>query len=432
MLPFDKPPAAPGATKQIPALSVSQLTALIREVLEDAFDNVWVCGEISNCKPYPSGHVYFTLKDEQAQIRCVMWRDVVRRLRFRAQDGLQVLVRGRVSVYPERGDYQLYVWEMQPRGLGPLELAFRQLYEKLQKLGWFAPERKRPLPRVPQRIGIITSPRGAVIRDMLRILGRRWPMAEIWVRPVTVQGETAPQEIAAALRLFSRLASVDVVIVARGGGSAEDLWAFNEELVAAAIRASSDAGLPVISAVGHEVDWTIADYVADRRAATPSEAAEMVVPDQQQMRQHLSNLSIRLVQSLRGRAQTARRQLQALARRRVLKRPLERLRHLAQELDEWNERLVRAWQRFLERQRQLVAQWSARLQALSPLHVLSRGYSLTWKEGERTLLRSSEGLVVGDGLITQLARGRIRSRVESVESDGEASYEPARAGQVNL
>lgn len=432
MLPFDKPPAAPGATKQIPALSVSQLTALIREVLEDAFDNVWVCGEISNCKPYPSGHVYFTLKDEQAQIRCVMWRDVVRRLRFRAQDGLQVLVRGRVSVYPERGDYQLYVWEMQPRGLGPLELAFRQLYEKLQKLGWFAPERKRPLPRVPQRIGIITSPRGAVIRDMLRILGRRWPMAEIWVRPVTVQGETAPQEIAAALRLFSRLASVDVVIVARGGGSAEDLWAFNEELVAAAIRASSDAGLPVISAVGHEVDWTIADYVADRRAATPSEAAEMVVPDQQQMRQHLSNLSIRLVQSLRGRAQTARRQLQALARRRVLKRPLERLRHLAQELDEWNERLVRAWQRFLERQRQLVAQWSARLQALSPLHVLSRGYSLTWKEGERTLLRSSEGLAVGDGLITQLARGRIRSRVESVESDGEASYEPARAGQVNL
>ncbi|MCS7009734.1 MAG: exodeoxyribonuclease VII large subunit, partial [Chthoniobacterales bacterium] len=190
----------------MPALTVSQLTALIRELLEDAFDNVWVCGEISNCKQYTSGHVYFTLKDEGAQIRCVMWRDVAARVRFGVEDGLQVLVRGRVSVYPQRGDYQLYVREMQPRGLGPLELAFRQLYEKLQKLGWFDPARKRPLPRVPQRIGIITSPRGAVIRDMLRILGRRWPLAEVWVRPVTVQGESAPREIAEALRLFSQLA----------------------------------------------------------------------------------------------------------------------------------------------------------------------------------------------------------------------------------
>ncbi|MDW8223910.1 MAG: exodeoxyribonuclease VII large subunit [Gemmatales bacterium] len=408
-------------SKQVPALTVSQLTALIRELLEDAFDNVWVCGEISNCKQYTSGHVYFTLKDEGAQIRCVMWRDVAARVRFGVEDGLQVLVRGRVSVYPQRGDYQLYVREMQPRGLGPLELAFRQLYEKLQKLGWFDPARKRPLPRVPQRIGIITSPRGAVIRDMLRILGRRWPLAEVWVRPVTVQGESAPREIAEALRLFSQLACVDVVIVARGGGSAEDLWAFNEELVAAAIRQCSDRGLPVISAVGHEVDWTIADYVADWRAATPSEAAEKVVPDQVQMRQNLRNLRIRLAQALLGKVRAARRQLESLARRRVLKQPLERLRVLSQELDEWGERLDRGVRRYLDDKRQLLAHVSARLQALSPLQVLARGFSLTWKEETAALVRRASDVAVGDTVITQLARGRLRSRVETIFQDGEAT-----------
>lgn len=413
MLPFDSPVSKPAA-KSLPALTVSQLTALICEMLEETFDNVWVSGEISNYKVHSSGHVYFTLKDEAAQIRCVMWKNTARRLRFRPHDGLQVLVRGRVSVYPQRGDYQLYVVEMQPRGLGPLELAFRQLYEKLQKLGWFAPERKRPLPRVPQRIGIVTSPRGAVIRDMLRILARRWPLAEIWVRPVTVQGETAPQEIAEALSWFGRLRCVDVVIVARGGGSAEDLWAFNEELVAAGIRACSDAGVPVISAVGHEVDWTIADYVADKRAATPSEAAEMVVPDQQEMRQQLHNWRQRLAQALRTRVRTARRQLESLMRHPVFRRPLHRVRLLAQQVDEWGERLQLAARQFLASRRQRLAFLDGRLQALNPLQVLKRGYSLTWKEGTKALLRDCDELAVGDCLITQLARGCIRSRVESV------------------
>ncbi|GBD35210.1 Exodeoxyribonuclease 7 large subunit [bacterium HR36] len=418
--PFERRPSTP-VSQQLRELTVTELTALIREMLEEAFGNVWVCGEISNYKQYTSGHVYFTLKDGQAQIRCVLWRDAARQLRFQPEDGLQVLVRGRVSVYPQRGDYQLYVWEMQPRGLGPLELAFRQLYEKLQKRGWFAPERKRPLPRVPRRIGIITSPRGAVIRDMLRILGRRWPLAEVWVCPVTVQGDTAPEEIATALHWFSRLATVvDVVIVARGGGSAEDLWAFNEESVAAAIRLCSDSGVPVVSAIGHEVDWTIADYVADKRAATPSEAAEMVVPDQQQVRHYLRQLQTRLVQGLQRRVTSAHQQLQSFQRRPALKRPLDRVHHLKQELDEWNDRLTRSMLRLLIGWRETLGHFAAHLQVLSPLQVLQRGYSLTWKEGNAVLLRSVEGLAAGDLLITQLASGRIRSRVVSLEANGEA------------
>jgi exodeoxyribonuclease VII large subunit len=420
MLPFDTPPSPPGA-KAVSALTVSELTALIRELLEEAFDDVWVCGEISNYKEHMSGHVYFTLKDETAQIRCVMWRDAAKRLRFRVHDGLQVLVRGRVSVFPPRGDYQLYVREMQPRGLGPLELAFRQLYEKLQKLGLFAPERKRPLPRVPRRIGIVTSPRGAVIRDMLRILGRRWPLAEIWIRPVTVQGETAPAEIAEALRWFGRLSGVvDVVIVARGGGSAEDLWAFNEECVAFAIRACSENGVPVISAVGHEVDWTIADYAADKRAATPSEAAEMVVPDQQEMRQLLQTWKRRLEQALRSRVQNARRHLESFLRHPVFRRPLQRIKEKVQLVDDLGSQLHHAMQHFLSERKQQLALLTGRLHALSPLQVLQRGYSLTWKEGEKALLRSSDEVAVGDCLITQLARGCLRSRVESVQSPGDA------------
>jgi exodeoxyribonuclease VII large subunit len=255
---------------------------------------------------------------------------------------------------------------------------------------------------------------------MLRILGRRWPLAEIWIRPVTVQGERAPIEIAEALDCFRRLAGVvDVVILARGGGSAEDLWAFNEERVAAAIRSCSDGGLPVVSAVGHEIDWTIADCVADERAATPSEAAEMVVPDQQQLRQDLQNLQIRLAQALGIKVRTALRHLQSLERRPALRRPLDRLRQLDQELDEWSDRLGRAIRQCLADNHQLLQHLAARLHALSPLQVLQRGYSLTWKEGERALLRSTQQLSVGDVVITRLARGQIRSRVESLEQNGE-------------
>jgi exodeoxyribonuclease VII large subunit len=399
--------------------TVSELTAGVQLLLEEAFPAVWVAGEISNFKRHTSGHLYLTLKDSQSQLRAVMWRGNALRLRFQPADGLEVLARGHISVYAARGEYQLVVDDLHPKGVGALDLAFRQLKEKLQRLGWFDPELKKPLPRFPQRIAIVTSPTGAAIRDMLRIIPRRWPAADLLVCPVPVQGDGAAEAVATAIRLLNQLAGVDVMIVGRGGGSLEDLWAFNEEIVAEAIFHSR---IPVISAVGHETDFTIADFVADQRAATPSEAAELVVPDQLELRKALDAIRQRLTSRLTERAKAARQQLQALAERRVFRKPLQRVRELEQRLDEWAERAHRAMRLYLDRACQRMASQAARLESLSPLNVLKRGYSLTWIATDRTLIRSARQVQTGTRIVTRLGDGLLVSRVEETPS-GDARHE---------
>lgn len=393
-----------------PLLSITQLTRQIKDALEGNFPYVWAVGEISNCTVAGSGHIYLTLKDDGAQIRGIVWRNTAARLKFQVHDGLEVVAAGPVEVYEARGAYQLIIEQLLPQGLGALELAFRQLHEKLAAEGLFATDRKRPLPRFPRRIALITSPTGAAVRDMLQVIGRRWRGADIVILPVPVQGPGAAEQIAAALRYVHRVPFVDVVIAGRGGGSLEDLWAFNEEIVA---RAIFDCRIPVVSAVGHEIDVTIADLVADRRALTPSEAGELVVQHRDELRSELQRLEQRLVNGLQTRASRARGQLDALASRRVLTRPVERLHELARRIDELDFRAQRAMRGLLERTRQQLAACSGSLEALSPLRVLERGYSLTRKPESGEVIRSSTQLQPGDAIETLVQSGRIISRVET-------------------
>lgn len=392
-----------------PVLSVAQLTRLLKETVETVFPMVWVAGEISNCTRAASGHVYLTLKDEDSQLKSVMWRSTAQRLRFDVHDGLQVIASGPLEVYEPRGYYQLVIQDMIPQGLGALELAFRQLHDKLAAEGLFAPERKRELPRFPRRIALVTSPAGAAVRDMLQVITRRWKGCDIIIVPVPVQGAAAAPQIAAALRMVHLIPEVDVVITGRGGGSLEDLWAFNEEVVA---RAIFDCRLPVISAVGHEIDVTIADLVADRRALTPSEAAELVVPSLEDVQGELDRLKQRCIASLRGQAERARWQLDQLAQRRALQRPLERIHDLATRIDDLAERLPRGANRALEIARQKLQACAGQLAALSPLQVLARGYSVTRVAGTGTVVRQAQGVPSGTLIETILEQGTLRSRVE--------------------
>ncbi|MGE5192603.1 MAG: exodeoxyribonuclease VII large subunit [Deltaproteobacteria bacterium] len=399
---------------QPPILTVSQLTRQIKDAVEGNFPLVWVQGEITNCTRAGSGHVYLTLKDESAQIRAVVWRNTATRLRFDLHDGLEVVASGPVEVYEARGTYQLIVERLLPQGVGALELAFRQLCEKLSAEGLFAPERKRTLPRFPRRIALVTSPTGAAVRDMLQVITRRWQGTDIVVIPVAVQGEGAAAQIAAALRAVHRLPGVEVAITGRGGGSLEDLWAFNEEIVA---RAIYDCRIPVVSAVGHEIDVTVADLVADVRALTPSEAGELVVPNHEEVRAELLRLQQHLAQALRSRAATARARLESLATRRILTRPIERLHELARRIDELEMRTRRAIAHRLALARQNVAAAGGRLEALSPLKVLERGYSVTRLIPSGTVVRSAEQTRAGDLLETLLQSGRITSRVEVAQAE---------------
>ena len=376
--------------------SVSQLTALVKATLEGDFADVAVVGEISNLARPRSGHVYFSLKDDGAQIRAVLWKSDARRLVFELADGLAVRARGDLTVYAPRGEYQLVVRKVEPEGIGPLELAFRQIVERLRAEGLFDPGRKRPLPLFPRRIVIVTSPTGAAVRDLLQVLGRRWPAADVLIAPTRVQGPGAAAEVAEAIALANRVEGADLLIVARGGGSLEDLWAFNEEVVARAIFAS---GLPVVSAIGHEVDVTVADLVADRRALTPSEAGEICVPDARDVRATLDALRDRLLLAGASRVARARAEVQALG-----------------------DRLDRAADRAVERRRADVARQAAALEALSPLGVLARGYSLTYRDGEAAPLRSAAPCRPGDLLRTRLADGEVLSRVE-----GPGTPKPARS-----
>lgn len=436
--------------------TVSELTARIRDLLGKNFTDILVQGEISNCKQAQSGHFYFTLKDEKAQVRCVFFKNQQRGMKFRPEDGLKVIVRGSVSVYEARGEYQIYVESIEPLGLGALQLAFEQLKKRLEAEGLFDPARKKPLPLLPQRIGLITSPTGAAVRDVVRILRRRFPNVHLTLYPVRVQGEGAAAEIVEALRYFNRKRLADVVILARGGGSIEDLWAFNEESVARAISASL---IPIISGVGHETDFTIADFAADVRASTPSAAAELVVQTRREFDKHIAELRETLAQQVRYRLSVLSRRVHELSARRGFRRPLDLLRQQRQRADEMTSRLtlglrarlqqarkrytaahlriasfdfrakigrlhirlervaaelgVRA-DRMLRGKRERLDRLRLQLEERSPLRVLERGYAIA-TDAAGNVLRSTDQVAQGDAVTVQLHRGRLITEVKKKE-----------------
>jgi len=402
--------SSPSAPTQ-PALSVSQLTAQVKGLMEQSFPDVWVAGEVSNFSRPSSGHCYFTLKDEHAQIRAVIWRGSANKMRFNLADGQQLVCHGRIDVYGPRGSYQLVIDQAQPQGMGALELALRQLREKLAAEGLFDKERKQPLPAFPQRIGFVTSPTGAAIRDFLEVAGRRWLGAEILVIPAMVQGAGAAAEIAAGIRLANKIKPpIDALVVGRGGGSIEDLWAFNEEPVVRAIAASR---VPTISAVGHEVDVTLADLAADVRAATPTEAAERVVPSAEEVARQMASLGERMHRCIARRVEGYRVRLDGLAARRPFARPFSIVEDAARRVDELEAiatRLVR--QQCLEHRRQL-QRLAGKLESLSPLDVLSRGYSLAQDRRGR-VVRSSKQLTQGDSVMLRFAKGQAEATIDKV------------------
>ena len=438
-------------------LTVSQLNALVGELLAEAVPPVWVEGEISNLRRYPSGHTYFTLKDESAQIAAVLFRGNARGLRFRPEDGLKVLVRGRVGLYQPRGSYQVLVEALEPAGLGALQLAFEQLKLRLQAEGLFDPHRKRPLPALPRRIGIVTSPEGAAIRDILRILRRRFTNLAVVVAPARVQGAEAAAEIVAGIRDLHRLGGVDVIVVTRGGGSIEDLWPFNEEIVARAIAASK---IPVISAVGHEIDLTISDLVADLRAPTPSAAAEMVVRSRQELVESIAARRARLVAALRIRLANLRNRLESAGAERAFASLRTSLRNRMQGVDDLGGRLrssldgtllkgrhrleilghrltprqlagrmtarraacqvqtrllLRAMTARVQRAHDLTAALGERLGALSPLAVLGRGYAICYRSAAGTILKDARSVDPGERVSVRLQHGRLGCEVKEVD-----------------
>ena len=448
----------PDATRRR-GLTVSELTERIQGVLETEFLDVWVEGEISNLKLATSGHWYFSLKDEQAQLAAVVWRNDTRLVRFRPKDGMKVLARGQLRVYPPRGAYQLSVQVLEPLGKGSLQQAFEELKQKLEQEGLFDPARKRPLPMLPRRIGVVTSPTGAVLRDILRVLRSRYADLEVLVYPALVQGDGAAAEIAQGIRALNRLGGLDVILLARGGGSLEDLWAFNEEAVARAIAAS---GIPTISAVGHETDFTIADFVADLRAATPSAAAERVVQAKEELQARVRALDERRDGALRLRRARGRARVEAAAAHRVFAAERGRLRILAQRTDELARRaetgLLRGVERAraherrlrerleafrldrqlaarrerLERQRDRLAvlfrtetekrrsrlgRLAASLDGLSPLSVLGRGYALVFQEAQERLVRDAAEVEAGEALRIRLHKGALRATIVSKETE---------------
>ena len=389
--------------------SVSEANNFIKALLDGVpqLQTIFVRGEISNYKCYPSGHHYFTLKDEGSALRCVMFRGMAARLRFRPENGMKVVAFGRIGVFPRDGAYQLYCSELSAQGAGDLHVAFEQLKAKLEKEGLFDPAHKKPLPRYPKRIAVITSSAGAAVHDMLRILNARWPMSEVVLLPVRVQGTEAPGEIAGALRYANKWQVADLIITGRGGGSIEDLWAFNDERVARAIYLSD---IPVISAVGHEPDVTIADYVADVRAATPSNAAELAVPDRQELARRLKMLQTRMVRSEQKRVRALSERYEKLARSRVLRDPMAFIDDKRLLLDYTQKNLASLAQNQMAQREQRYAALAAKLDALSPLKVLGRGYAVA-KNADGTILRAAEDAAVGETIEVLLGRGSLACTV---------------------
>jgi exodeoxyribonuclease VII large subunit len=383
-----------------------------------------VRGEISNYKMYPSGHHYFTLKDGEGALRCVMFRGDAASLRFRPENGMQVIAAGRVTVFPRDGQYQLYCARLTPEGAGDLHVAFEQLKEKLLRAGLFDQSRKKPIPAFPKTIALVTSPAGAAVRDMLRILGARWPLAQVRVLPVRVQGEGAAEEIAAAIGWANREQVADLIITGRGGGSMEDLWAFNEEVVARAIFASE---IPVISAVGHEPDVTIADFVADLRAATPSNAAELAVPDQNEVYASLLGCREHLKRTMNYRLSHRRQQLEQLAKSRAMTDPTFYFKEKRLLLDYQSGRLTHGLEKSVLGQKHRLARLAAALDAMSPLKVLGRGYAIAQKE-DGQVLSCAEQVMVGEKIALQLADGALDCRVEKIKGKEVPHGDEEKAG----
>lgn len=390
--------------------SVTEVNQYIKQLIDDVpqLNELLIRGELSNYKIYPSGHHYFTLKDGESAIRCVMFRSSAGKLRFRPESGMQVIASGRISVYPRDGAYQLYCTSLSADGIGDLYVAFEQLKEKLNQEGLFDPAHKKPLPPYPQRIAIVTSSAGAAVHDMIRILRRRYPIAKVLLLPVRVQGVEAPPEIVGAIRYANRWQLADVLIVGRGGGSIEDLWAFNDERVARAIYASE---IPVISAVGHEPDVTISDFVADRRASTPSNAAEIAVPDQVELRKQLDSAGRAIAQGTLNTLEKADRQLKALAAKRVLTDPMAFIEDRRMQLDSVQQRLGLTAHRQLGARQQQFTALAASLDALSPLKVLGRGYAMV-QAADGTVLRTSRQAAAGDKIHVRLGQGALDCTVE--------------------
>lgn len=391
---------------------VSQINEYLKlRFEEDEFlSAVFIRGEISNYKLYPSGHHYFSLKDANGAIRCVMFKGNAFRLRFRPENGMKVIAFGRISVFPRDGAYQLYCADMTPDGIGDLHVAFEQLKAKLQAQGLFSQERKKPLPKFPHRIAIVTSSAGAALRDMLRILRKRYPLCEVKLLAVRVQGEEAPGEIAAAIRYANRFRVADLIITGRGGGSIEDLWAFNDERVAYAIAESE---IPVISAVGHEPDVTISDFVADLRAATPSNAAELAVPDQLELRQQLDAKRSLLLTLMQKKLKQERQAVSSLASARSLRSPINYLNDQRLRLDYTHRRLGAASTALLNQNREQFVRLTAKLDAMSPLKVLGRGYSVTLNENGQ-LVKSVKAVKCGDSLTVRMSDGKLTAQVQEV------------------
>lgn len=401
-------------------LSVTQLNQTVKGLVDSApaLQSVCVRGELSNYKLYPSGHHYFTLKDAESSLRCVMFKGSAFSLRFRPQNGMAVLAVGRISVYPRDGAYQLYCTHMVPDGAGDLNAAFERMKQKLYLEGLFDQAHKKQLPAFPHRIGIVTSAAGAAVHDMLRILGARYPLSKVLLFPVRVQGEEAAAEIAEAIDYADRHELADVLIVGRGGGSAEDLWPFNEEIVA---RAIYRCRIPVVSAVGHEPDVTIADFVADLRAATPSNAAELVAPDNGELRESLMNLQRTMHTAFQTRLADYRRRLDRAAKSAVLRQPDRLLREKQMRLDLAAERLVSAQRNAVQTQKERFMHLAAKLDALSPIKVMQRGYSVVL-ERDGAVLRSAGDVKPGDILDIILADGSVRTAVQSVKEENHESF----------
>lgn len=388
---------------------VSELTEDIKYLLEDNFSGLWVEGEISNFSRPASGHCYFTLKDDGAQLNCVLWRWMAEELFFTPQDGMKVRAYGDVSVYPPRGQYQLKVRTMRPAGEGELNKAFEELKQKLQQEGLFDEAHKKTLPQFPRRIGIVTSGTGAALQDMLSTIGRRFPCTQVQVLPVQVQGAAAGKEIAAAIETFNNRSTnrPDLLIIGRGGGSIEDLWAFNEEAVA---RTVFNSQIPIVSAVGHETDFTITDFVADRRAATPTMAGEVAVPDQRDLILTLRTQCNRLKEQIDRVIRDRKYQVQLLTRSHAFRRPVDRLQQLSQKLDDLTNRLPRAMQRYLKHQHTRLQHLQHRLESLNPQAPLQRGY--VWVEKDDRPVNSSKQLEAGDAVKLCFQDGTRKARIE--------------------
>ncbi len=423
--------------EKIKVYSVSEITRLIKNELESKFPLVWVEGEVSNFKRAHSQHLYFDLKDEKAQLRAVMWRSNAAKIPFEMKDGIQVICKGPISVYSQRGQYQIQVEAVEPKGKGALQLAFEQLKKKLEEEGLFKSEKKRKIPLLPKKVGVITSPRGAAIIDILQTIERRFAKLHIMIFPVRVQGEGAAEEIVEALDYLGEVPDIDVIIVGRGGGSIEDLWAFNEEKVA---RAISRCLVPIISAVGHEIDFTIADFVADKRASTPSAAAEILIEKEQAFAERIESLERRMQHQMRYMTQERKNRVMEMIRHRAFQRFKERLYHLSQLVDDLE---IRAFDFIQDEQKKMAeyrsdvrlaeekmtslirekmgrlqSRWemlASQLHSLSPLNILKKGYTLCWESGKDKLVQTVDEVEKGKKMTVSFFKGEFSCKVDSVD-----------------